>query len=63
MIVAEVVRSGFVESVHHGIVAFTSGDGVGDVESPFFPVPRRNRCRRSGCSTAVSCRATRLTWP
>jgi L-asparaginase II len=37
MIVAEVVRSGFVESVHHGIVAFTSGDGVGDVESPFFP--------------------------
>jgi L-asparaginase II len=37
VIVAEVVRSGFVESVHHGIVAFTSGAGVGDVDRPFFP--------------------------
>ncbi|MBB2945825.1 L-asparaginase II [Actinoplanes lutulentus] len=37
MIVAEVVRSGFVESTHHGIVALTSGDSFGDVESPFFP--------------------------
>jgi L-asparaginase II len=36
-IVAEVVRSGFVESVHHGIVAFSDGTGVGDVASPFFP--------------------------
>ncbi|MFC7528154.1 asparaginase [Actinoplanes sp. GCM10030250] len=37
MIVAEVVRSGFVESVHHGIVAVTGRPGVGDVHSPFFP--------------------------
>ncbi|MEV6297942.1 asparaginase [Actinoplanes sp. NPDC051861] len=37
MIVAEVVRSGFVESVHHGIVAITGAPGVGDVQSPFFP--------------------------
>ncbi|MEU4687227.1 asparaginase [Actinoplanes sp. NPDC023714] len=37
MIVAEVVRSGFVESVHHGVVALTAGEGFGDVESPFFP--------------------------
>jgi L-asparaginase II len=37
MIVAEVVRSGFVESVHHGIVAVTNGRGVGDVDRPFFP--------------------------
>ncbi|BBH64997.1 asparaginase [Actinoplanes sp. OR16] len=37
MIVAEVVRSGFVESVHHGVVALTTGDGIGEVASPFFP--------------------------
>ncbi|WP_229067877.1 asparaginase [Actinoplanes sp. DH11] len=37
MIVAEVVRSGFVESVHHGVVALTTGAGFGDVTSPFFP--------------------------
>jgi L-asparaginase II len=37
MIVAEVVRSGFVESVHHGIVAIVGGAGIGDVETPFFP--------------------------
>ncbi|MEV4274410.1 asparaginase [Actinoplanes xinjiangensis] len=37
MIVAEVIRSGFVESVHHGIVAVVGGDSVGDVETPFFP--------------------------
>ncbi|WP_433827480.1 asparaginase [Actinoplanes sp. CA-015351] len=37
MIVAEVVRSGFVESTHHGIVAMTKGTSFGDVESPFFP--------------------------
>ena len=37
MIVAEVVRSGFVESVHHGVVALTTGPGVGDVDAPFFP--------------------------
>ncbi|GAA4593898.1 L-asparaginase II [Actinoplanes octamycinicus] len=36
-IVAEVVRSGFVESVHHGIVALTGRPGVGDTGSPFFP--------------------------
>ncbi|GLW33910.1 asparaginase [Actinoplanes regularis] len=36
-VVAEVVRSGFVESVHHGVVAFTGRAGVGDISSPFFP--------------------------
>ncbi|GIF06033.1 asparaginase [Actinoplanes siamensis] len=36
-VVAEVVRSGFVESVHHGVVAFSDRPGVGDVDSPFFP--------------------------
>ena len=37
MIVAEVVRSGFVESVHHGSVAVLGGAGCGDVTSPVFP--------------------------
>ncbi|GAA1598697.1 asparaginase [Actinoplanes couchii] len=37
MIVAEVVRSGFVESVHHGVVAVPGGESLGDVTSPFFP--------------------------
>ncbi|MDI6103923.1 asparaginase [Actinoplanes sp. NEAU-A12] len=37
MIVAEVVRSGFVESVHHGVVAVVGGESFGDVASPFFP--------------------------
>src|SRR5690349_13437334 len=37
MIVAEVIRSGFVESVHHGVVAVVGGDSFGDVETPFFP--------------------------
>ena len=37
VVVAEVVRSGFVESIHHGMVAFDSGAGAGDVASPFFP--------------------------
>jgi L-asparaginase II len=37
MIVAEVVRSGFVESVHHGSVAVLGGAGVGDVTTPIFP--------------------------
>lgn len=37
MIVAEVVRSGFVESVHHGSVAVLGGTGRGDVTSPIFP--------------------------
>ena len=37
MIVAEVIRSGFVESVHHGVVAVIGGESAGDVESPFFP--------------------------
>lgn len=36
-IVAEVTRSGFVESVHHGVVAFSDRPGVGSVERPFFP--------------------------
>jgi L-asparaginase II len=37
MIVAEVVRSGFVESVHHGSVAVLGGASRGDVTSPIFP--------------------------
>jgi L-asparaginase II len=37
MIVAEVVRSGFVESVHHGSVAVLGGASRGDVTSPVFP--------------------------
>ncbi|WP_433298578.1 asparaginase [Actinoplanes sp. CA-030573] len=37
MIIAEVVRSGFVESVHHGSVAVIGGTSRGDVTSPVFP--------------------------
>ena len=42
MILAEVVRSGFVESVHHGSVVVLDAAGavltaVGDVDSPVFP--------------------------
>ncbi|MBO3740592.1 asparaginase [Actinoplanes flavus] len=37
MIVAEVVRSGFVESTHHGVVAVDGGTSIGDVDTPFFP--------------------------
>jgi L-asparaginase II len=39
MIVAEVVRSGFVESVHHGSVAVLAEGGAsrGDVTTPIFP--------------------------
>ncbi|MGK5679481.1 asparaginase [Actinoplanes sp. URMC 104] len=37
MIIAEVVRSGFVESVHHGSVAVLPGGSRGDVTSPIFP--------------------------
>ena len=37
MIVAELVRSGFVESVHHGSVAVLGGAGAGDVTGPVFP--------------------------
>jgi L-asparaginase II len=37
MIVAEVVRSGFVESVHHGSIAVLGGDDRGDVTTPVFP--------------------------
>lgn len=37
MIVAEVVRSGFVESVHHGAVAILGGTSRGDVTRPVFP--------------------------
>jgi L-asparaginase II len=37
VIIAEVVRSGFVESVHHGSVAVLGGSSRGDVEAPVFP--------------------------
>ncbi|MEU8229752.1 asparaginase [Actinoplanes sp. NPDC048967] len=42
MILAEVVRSGFVESVHYGSVVVLDADGAtiaaaGDVTDPFFP--------------------------
>jgi L-asparaginase II len=41
-LVAEVIRNGFVESIHHGRVIAVGTDGtrrlaVGDVTSPFFP--------------------------
>nr|WP_281496703.1 asparaginase [Ornithinimicrobium sp. F0845] len=41
-VVAQVHRSGFVESVHHGVVAVTAADGnleltVGPVGTPIFP--------------------------
>ncbi len=41
-VVAQVDRSGFVESVHHGIVAATGADGglelaIGPVDAPMFP--------------------------
>ncbi|WP_409184359.1 asparaginase [Amycolatopsis sp. VS8301801F10] len=41
-ILVEVVRNGFVESVHHGCLVVTAPDGsvrfsAGDVTSPFFP--------------------------
>ena len=41
-ILVEVVRSGFVESVHHGRVAVTAPDGtlsasVGDAFAPMYP--------------------------
>ena len=41
-VVAEVVRNGFVESVHHGRIVAVDADGatlleIGDVTSPFFP--------------------------
>nr|WP_238146614.1 asparaginase [Ornithinimicrobium murale] len=41
-VVAQVDRSGFVESVHHGVVAVTSADGgldisIGPVGAPIFP--------------------------
>ena len=41
-VVAEVVRSGFVESVHHGVVAAVGADGgllvaVGPVDAPVLP--------------------------
>lgn len=41
-VVAEVVRGGFVESVHHGVVALTGPDGslelaIGPVEAPILP--------------------------
>jgi len=41
-VVAHVVRSGFVESVHHGSVVALDADGstlfaIGDVEGPIFP--------------------------
>jgi L-asparaginase II len=37
MIVAEVVRSGFVESVHHGSVVVPGVAAVGDVTGPILP--------------------------
>ncbi|QFG69548.1 asparaginase [Ornithinimicrobium pratense] len=41
-VVAEVVRNGFVESVHHGVLALTAADGstslaVGPVDAPVLP--------------------------
>jgi L-asparaginase II len=52
MIVAEVVRSGFVESVHHGIVAIVGGVSEGDVETPFFPRSSNKPLQTVGLLTA-----------
>jgi L-asparaginase II len=52
MIVAEVVRSGFVESVHHGIVAVVGGSSLGDVETPFFPRSSNKPLQTVGLLTA-----------
>ncbi|MFC4067234.1 asparaginase [Actinoplanes subglobosus] len=52
MIVAEVVRSGFVESVHHGVVAVIGADGLGDVASPFFPRSSNKPLQTVGLLTA-----------
>ena len=53
-ILVEVVRNGFVESVHHGRVAVTNPDGslaasVGAEFAPMYPRVPPNRCRRSVC--------------
>ncbi len=63
MIIAEVVRSGFVESVHHGSVAVLGGTGRGDVTSPIFPRSSNNRCRPSACCAPAWSRGTTPTWP
>ena len=52
-VVAEVVRSGFVESRHHGSVVALRPDGsvafaVGDVESPIFPRSSNKPMQASG---------------
>jgi L-asparaginase II len=52
MIVAEVVRSGFVESVHHGVVAVVGGESFGDVRSPFFPRSSNKPLQTVGLLTA-----------
>ncbi|WP_433792373.1 asparaginase [Actinoplanes sp. CA-252034] len=52
MIVAEVIRSGFVESVHHGVVAVVGGASFGDVESPFFPRSSNKPLQSVGLLTA-----------
>ncbi|MEU8656616.1 asparaginase [Actinoplanes philippinensis] len=52
MIVAEVIRSGFVESVHHGVVAVVGGASFGDVESPFFPRSSNKPLQTVGLLTA-----------
>lgn len=52
-VVAEVVRSGFVESVHHGSVVALRPDGsvafaVGDVDVPIFPRSANKPMQASG---------------
>ena len=53
MVVAEVVRSGFVEGHHHGSVVALAADGttawsVGDVTAPCCRARATSRSRRSG---------------
>jgi L-asparaginase II len=53
MIIAQVLRSGFVESVHHGSVFSTAGSR-GDVTSPIFP---RSSNKPFQAATALACGA------
>lgn len=53
-VLAEVVRSGFVEGRHRGSLVVLDADGavelaLGDVTAPVFPAPPTSRCRRRVC--------------
>ncbi|WP_311197764.1 hypothetical protein [Ornithinimicrobium sp. INDO-MA30-4] len=57
-VVATYSRSGFVESVHHGLVVATDPEGGvtlvrGEADVPIFPGLPTNRCRPSPCCGPV----------